>query len=82
MNILKKLLRVGYIHFGNLGNSKLENEMGTPQGSILSPLMANIYLHELDKWIAKTRSTDKYSTARKDSVSEEYKATKRARGTD
>lgn len=49
MDILKKLLRVGYIHFGDLSNSQLENKIGTPQGSILSPLMANIYLHELDQ---------------------------------
>lgn len=27
-------------------------EMGTPQGGILSPLLANIYLHELDVWLS------------------------------
>lgn len=27
-----------------------ETTEGTPQGGILSPLLANIYLHELDKW--------------------------------
>ena len=26
-------------------------DMGTPQGGILSPLLANIYLHELDVWL-------------------------------
>ena len=24
---------------------------GTPQGGIVSPLLANIYLHEIDKWM-------------------------------
>jgi len=27
-------------------------DMGTPQGGILSPLLANIYLHELDDWLS------------------------------
>lgn len=27
-------------------------DMGTPQGGILSPLLANIYLHELDVWLS------------------------------
>ncbi|HMM97434.1 MAG TPA: group II intron reverse transcriptase/maturase [Anaerolineales bacterium] len=28
-----------------------ETPEGTPQGGIVSPLLANIYLHELDKWM-------------------------------
>jgi RNA-directed DNA polymerase len=27
-----------------------DTDLGTPQGGIVSPLLANIYLHELDRW--------------------------------
>jgi len=39
-------LKVGY-----LDAKKRKSEYGTPQGSILSPLLANVVLHELDKYI-------------------------------
>ncbi len=32
----------------------LPSQLGTPQGSIMSPILANIYLHEvLDEWFLK-----------------------------
>lgn len=36
-------------------NSSFEPELGTPQGGILSPLLSNIYLHELDIFMEKLK---------------------------
>ncbi len=41
-----KLLKAGYEEDGVMHKTGI----GTPQGGIISPLLANIYLHELDIW--------------------------------
>jgi RNA-directed DNA polymerase len=45
--LLWKFLRAGVMEQGTKG----ETLTGTPQGGIVSPLLANIYLHELDKYM-------------------------------
>lgn len=45
IRLIWKFLRAGYMDTGNV---LLKPEVGTPQGSIISPILANIYLHELD----------------------------------
>ena len=54
--IIKAMLRAPVV----LQNGKIEYpKKGTPQGGILSPLLANIVLNELDWWIASQWETAK-----------------------
>ena len=47
LNLIKKFLKAGYVDDGIL----VRSDTGTPQGSILSPMLANIFLHYvLDTW--------------------------------
>jgi RNA-directed DNA polymerase len=46
-NLIWKFLRAGVMEKGHYSDTLT----GTPQGGILSPLLANIYLHELDKYM-------------------------------
>ena len=50
LSIIKRMLKVETV----LQNKDIiQSEKGTPQGGILSPLLANIVLNELDWWIHK-----------------------------
>jgi RNA-directed DNA polymerase len=50
LRLIGKWLNAGVLEDGNL----YYPDEGTPQGGVISPLLANIYLHEvLDKWFAE-----------------------------
>jgi len=54
LRLISKWLKTGYSEDGKIHRQTV----GTPQGSVISPLLANIYLHYvLDDWVEKERRT-------------------------
>lgn len=47
LKLVRQMLSVGYIEDWRY----FQTYSGTPQGGVISPLLANVYLHELDKFV-------------------------------
>jgi RNA-directed DNA polymerase len=51
IKLIRQWLKSGVLD----GGSFYDTELGTPQGGVISPLLANIYLHEFDRyWVTQT----------------------------
>jgi group II intron reverse transcriptase/maturase len=54
LNLIWKLLRAGYF---DMQEDQHESLAGTPQGGLASPILANIYLHELDEKVQEIQKS-------------------------
>lgn len=51
LDLIVKLMKAGYIETNTPKDELIVTPKGIPQGGLLSPLLSNIYLHELDVYI-------------------------------
>lgn len=56
LRLVARFLRAGVME----GKLFKDTKQGTPQGGIISPLLANIYLHELDKYMERYTELSQY----------------------
>lgn len=67
IKLIYKFLKAGYLEDWKYHKTY----SGTPQGGIISPILANIYLHELDKFVMKLKN--EFDTHRQESIRTEYR---------
>jgi retron-type reverse transcriptase len=61
-DLLRKLLKAGYVDIHNLSDrtkydskDTTTNSIGVPQGSIISPLLCNIFFHQIDTQLTQMK---------------------------
>ncbi|MEO6888675.1 MAG: reverse transcriptase domain-containing protein [Ktedonobacteraceae bacterium] len=68
INLIRKILKAGY---QDLDEVRKDSVAGTPQGGIVSPILANIYLHKLDEYVEQMQAELEKGERRKHNL--EYK---------
>lgn len=68
VKLIYKFLKAGYVEDWRYHGTY----SGTPQGGIISPMLANIYLHELDKFVMKLKAD--FDVYEKKNYTPEYRA--------
>lgn len=66
LELIRRFLKAGYFEFEEKHNAL----SGTPQGGIISPILANIYLHEFDKYMENLAI--EYSKGKQKRVNPDY----------
>ena len=51
VELIRKLVKCGYVDVYNHPNKLEDSPIGTPQGSLISPILSNLYLHSLDCYV-------------------------------
>jgi group II intron reverse transcriptase/maturase len=61
LDLIWKFLKAGVMEDGLFART----QTGVPQGGVISPLLANVYLNEFDKWAEATWNLSPYEKARR-----------------
>jgi group II intron reverse transcriptase/maturase len=74
LTLIRKFLKAGYLDIDRVYKNSLA---GTPQGGIISPILSNIYLNELDEYIEQLRA--EYEKGKRRKLNPEYRTLQRKR---
>jgi len=74
LSLIKKFLKAGYLDIDRVLKNSLA---GTPQGGIISPILSNVYLHELDEYVKQLQG--EYEKGKQRKLNPEYRSLQKRR---